>query len=236
MQYFKTLLQFVSYLDNMKKLILLFGVLFSMNSVFAQTYKPIKVDSLVTVSMPANYTQKDTLGQHIFTANTEFGYMVAMDEPNAKSNQPLKKANDLNKIFDKYISGIQQQSGNGSAQNIRDTTVGTLKAKAFTLITDDGSGNILNRRFLLIYTKDATYTFQYGYPDMRKDLVKDESKAFFSSIKLSPELQRNDQYMDTASSVSKISTISIVEIAGGVLAVFVVAWLIFFRRSSNELA
>lgn len=207
-----------------------------MNSVFAQTYKPIKVDSLVTVSMPANYTQKDTLGQHIFTANTEFGYMVAMDEPNAKSNQPLKKANDLNKIFDKYISGIQQQSGNGSAQNIRDTTVGTLKAKAFTLITDDGSGNILNRRFLLIYTKDATYTFQYGYPDMRKDLVKDESKAFFSSIKLSPELQRNDQYMDTASSVSKISTISIVEIAGGVLAVFVVAWLIFFRRSSNELA
>ena len=33
MQYFKTLLQFVSYLDHMKKLILLFGVLFSMNAV-----------------------------------------------------------------------------------------------------------------------------------------------------------------------------------------------------------
>jgi len=220
----------------MKKLILLFGVLFSMNSVFAQTYKPVKVDSLVTITMPAGYSQKDTLGQHIFSATTEFGYMIAIDEPNAKGNQPLKKANDLNTVFKKYISGIQQQSGNGSAQNVRDTTVGTLKAKAFTLVTDDGNGNILNRRFLLIYTRDATYTFQYGYPDMRKDLVKDESKAFFSSIKLSPELQRNDQYTDTTSSTSSFSTISIVEIAGGVLIVFAIAWLIFFKRSSNELA
>lgn len=220
----------------MKKLILLFGVLFSMNSVFAQAYKPVKVDSLVTVNMPALYTQKDTLGQHIFSATTAYGYMIAIDEPNAKGNQPLKKANDLNSVFKKYINGIQQQSGNGSAQNVRDTTVGTLKAKAFTLVTDDGNGNILNRRFLLIYTKDATYTFQYGYPDIRKDLVKDESKAFFSSIKLSPELQRNDQYTDTASTASSVSALSIVEIAGGVLAVFIIAWLIFFRRSRNELA
>jgi hypothetical protein len=220
----------------MKKLILLFGVLFSMNSVFAQAYKPVKIDSLVTISMPAGYNQKDTLGQHIFSVNTELGYMIAIDEPNAKSNQPLKQEKDLNAIFKKYINGIQQQSGNGSAQNVRDTTVGTLKAKAFTLITDDGSGNILNRRFLLIYTKDATYTFQYGYSDVRKDLVKDEAKAFFSSIKLSPELQRDDQYTDTASSSSGMSTISIVEIAGGVLVVFVIAWLIFFKRSSNELA
>jgi hypothetical protein len=220
----------------MKKLILLFGVLFSMNSVFAQAYKPVKVDSLVTISMPDVYTQKDTLGQHIFSATTGLGYMIAMDEPNAKGNEPLKKEKDLNSVFKKYINGIQQQSGNGSAQNVRDTTVGTLKAKAFTLITDDGSGNILNRRFLLIYTKDATYTFQYGYSDVRKDLVKDESKAFFSSIKLSPELQRNDQYTDTTASSSGMSTISIVEIAGGILVVFVIAWLIFFRRSSNELA
>src|SRR5580693_1099656 len=128
----------------MKKLILLFVVLFSMNTVFAQAYKPVKIDSLVTISMPAGYNQKDTLGQHIFSATTELGYMIAMDEPNAKGNQPLKKEKDLNKVFKTYINGIQKQTGNGSTQNIRDTTVGTLKAKAFTLITDDGSGNILN--------------------------------------------------------------------------------------------
>jgi hypothetical protein len=230
-------MQFISYLSRMKKLILLFGVLFSMNTVFAQAYKPVKIDSLVTVSMPAVYTQKDTLGQHIFSATTGLGYMIVMDEPNAKGNQPLKKENDLNAVLKKYVQGIQQQSGNGSAQNVRDTTVGTLKAKAFTLITDDGTGNILNRRFLLIYTKDATYTLQYDYSDARKDLVKDETKAFFGSIKLSPELQRNDQYTDTRATSSRFSTISIVEIAGGILVVFVIAWLVFFRsRNSNELA
>ena len=55
----------------------------------------------------------------------------------------------------------------------------------------------------LLYTKDATYTFEYGYPEARKDFIKDESKAYYASIKLSPELQRNDQYMDTTPSKAR---------------------------------
>jgi hypothetical protein len=220
----------------MKKLIILFGVLFSVNAVFAQGYKPVKIDNLVTISMPSNYSKKDTLGQHIYSANTDFGYMMAIVEPNAKNNKPLKKEKDLNGVLKTYVQGIQRQSGNGSAQNVRDTTVGTLKAKAFTLVTDDGAGNVANRNFVLIYTTDATYTLEYGYPDIRKDMIKDEAKAYFGSIKLSPELQRNDQYTDTAAASSGMSTNVIIEIAGGILVVFIVVWLIFFRSRRNELA
>jgi hypothetical protein len=221
----------------MKKLILLFGILFSVNSVFSQGYKPVKIDNLVTISMPAGYSEKDTLGQHIYTANTNFGYMMAIAEPNAKNNKPLKKENELNDVLKNYVTGIQSQSPNSSAQNVRDTTVGTLKGKAFTLVTDDGTGNVQNKNFLLIYTTEATYTFEYGYPDMRKDMIKGEAKAYFGSIKLSPDLQRNDQYTDTRSSSSGLGTNSIIEIVGGILVVFVIVWLIFFRnRSSNELA
>lgn len=216
----------------MKKLLFLFAVLFSAKAVFAQGYKPVKIDSLVTISMPTNYTQKDTLGQHIYTATSDFGYVVTMVEPNAKNNKPLKKADELNDVFKKYISGIQKQSGNGSTQNVRDTTVGTLKAKVFTLSTDDGSGNVQFRDFLLIYTKDATYTFQYDYPEMRKDMVKGEAKAYFSSIKLSPDLQRNDQYTDIHSTTSHANTLSIVEIGGAIIIVFILAWLIFRRRNT----
>ena len=61
-------------------------MLFSAITVFGQGYKPVKIDSLVTISMPAGYTQKDTLGQHIYTANADFGYIVTMVEPNAKNN------------------------------------------------------------------------------------------------------------------------------------------------------
>lgn len=218
----------------MKKLIILFGILFSMNTVFGQALKTVKIDSLVSVSLPATFTKKDTLGQQIFSANTDLGYMIAIREPNAKGNQPLKKENDLNKVLKSYVKGIQSQTENGSAQNVRDTTIGTLKAKLFTLVTKDANGDYLDRNFILLYTQEATYTFEYGYPEIRKDFIKGESKAYFSSIKLSPELQRNDQYINTSAS-SGLSTILIIEIAGGVLVLSLLAWLIFFRNRNKEL-
>jgi hypothetical protein len=206
-----------------------------MNAVFGQSLKSVKVDNLVSVSLPSSYSKKDTLGQQILSANTDLGYMMAIREPNAKGNQPLKKEKDLNAVLKKYIQGIQSQSGNGSTQNVRDTTIGTLKAKTFTLFVKDPNGDNQYRNFILLYTQDATYTFEYGYTETRKDLIKAESKAYFSSIKLSPELQLNDQYTDTSSSNS-MSTLSIFEIGGGVLIIFVIAWFIFRKRDSNEFA
>lgn len=219
----------------MKKLIILFGILFSMNAVFGQSLKSVKVDNLVSISLPSTYSKKDTLGQQIFSANTDLGYMVTIREPNAKGNQPLKKEKDLNAVLKNYIKGIQSQTDNGSAQNIRDTTVGALKAKAFTLLTKDANGDYQYRNFVLLYTQEATYTFEYGYAEVRKDFIKNESKAYFASIKLSPELQLNDQYTDTSSSNS-MSTLSIFEIGGGVLVLFVAAWLIFRKKDNNEFA
>jgi hypothetical protein len=219
----------------MKKLIIIFAILFSVNAVFGQSLKSVKVDSLVSVSLPSSYTKKDTLGQQIYTANSDLGYMIAIRQANAKDNQPLQKENDLNAVLKKYIQGIQTQSGNGSAQFIRDTTIGTLKAKAFTLFQSDPNGESQFRNFVLLYTKDVTYTFEYGYGESRKDLVKSESKAYFGSIKLSPELQRNDQYVDTRPQTSN-STITVVEIAGGALIVGLIAWLVFRKRDSGQFA
>ena len=219
----------------MKKLIIFFAILFSVNAVFGQSLKPVKVDKLVSILFPSSYTKKDTLGQQIFTANTNLGYMIAIREPNAKGNQPLKKEQDLNEVLKNYINGIQSQSGNGSIQNARDTIIGNLKAKAFTLFTKDPNGDNQYRNFILLYTQDATYTFEYGYPDMRKDLVKDETKVYFGSIKLSPELQRNDQYTDTSRSTS-VSTNMIIKIAGGAAIIFIALWLAFRKRENTEFA
>jgi len=219
----------------MKKIIILFAILFSVNAVFGQSLKSVKLDNLVSVSLPSSYTKKDTLGQQIFTGNTDLGYIIAIRQPNAKDNQPLKKENDLNAVLKTYIEGIQNQSGNGSAQNVRDTTIGTLKAKAFTLFVNDPNGESQYRNFILLYTRDVTYTFEYGYGDSRKDLIKGESKAYFASIKLSPELQRNDQYIDTRSARST-STNTVIEIAGGILIVGFIAWLVFRKRDSSQFA
>jgi hypothetical protein len=219
----------------MKKIIVLFAILFSVNAVFGQSLKSVKLDSLVSVSLPSSYIKKDTLGQQIYTSNSDLGYMIAIRQANAKGNQPLQKENDLNAVLKNYIQGIQTQSGNGSVQNVRDTTIGSLKAKAFTLFQNDPNGESQYRNFILLYTQDVTYTFEYGYGDSRKDLIKGESKAYFASIRLSPELQRNDQYVDTRPQASN-SKITVIEIAGGVLIIGLIAWLVFRKRDSGQFA
>ena len=195
---------------------------------FSQLLKPVKIDSLVTISLPPVYTQKDTLGQRIFSANSMLGYMVVIKAPNAKNNAPLKQEKDLNKVLKDYIQGIQSESGaNAEAQSIRDTTIGTLKAKNFILQTQDDNGNVQFRNLTLIYTTEATYTFEYVYPEVRKDYIHDEFKAYIGSIKLSRDLQRNDQYLLNTTGISP--TLKIVVLSAGVVLLLLLT-LFFVKR------
>jgi len=214
----------------MKKILLSLTLLLFAIAAFSQQFKPVKADSLVTVSLPAAYKQTDTLGQHIYAGTGTFGYMTVIVAPNGKNNTPLKKEKDLNKVLKEYITHIQSQSSGGSIQNVRDTTVGTLKAKAFTLKSDDGAGGFQFINFTLIYTQDATYTFEYIYPSERQALMGDEYKAFISSIKLSHELQRNDQYLVPDTGMSATTKLEIYGSAALVIA-FVVVLLV--RRKNN---
>jgi hypothetical protein len=219
---------------TMKKIVLISAALILyILPGFGQLLKPVKIDSLVTVSLPPVYSQKDTLGQRVFSANSMLGYMVVIKAANAKNNAPLKQEKDLNNVLKDYIQGIKTQSGaNAEAQNIRDTTIGTLKAKSFILQTEDDNGNIELRNFTLIYTTDATYTIEYVYPEVRKDYIHDEFKAYISSIKLSRDLQRNDQYLLNTTEISptlKIMALS----AGGVLLILLV---LFFVKRKPALA
>lgn len=202
-------------------------------SGFCQLSKPVKIDSLVTVSLPQAYQKKDTTDRTIFSANGLYGYMIVLQQPNAKNNTPLKKEKDLNKVLKTYIKGIQGESAGSGVENLRDTTIGTLKAKTFVLKTDDGNGDIEYRNFVLLYTQDATYTFEYVYPENRKDLIKDEYKAYISSIRLSPELQRNDQYLSNAKG---LSTVNKIEIFGGGALVIILAIVIIARKKKVALS
>lgn len=212
----------------MKKIIISFTLLLFAVPGFSQLLKPVKIDSLVTVSLPANYQKKDTLGQQIVSAKGLSGFMVVIRAANPKSTHPLKKEKDLNQVLKDYVKGIQGQSGNGSTQNVRDTTIGTLKAKTFTLQTDDGNGDIQFRNFILLYTTDATYTFEYAYPNNRIGLIKDEYKAYVNSIKFSPQLQRNDQYLLNTKGMSP--TLKIALFGGGGLIIVIVIILIVRKK------
>ncbi|HEY0245176.1 MAG TPA: hypothetical protein VGC01_06400 [Mucilaginibacter sp.] len=182
----------------MKKLFISFALFAIATTGFSQVLKPVKIDSLVTVSLPTDYQKKDTLGQQIYSANGLVGFFEVIKAANVKNTAPLKNQKDLNKVFNEYIKTILAQSNKGTTKDVRDTIIGTLKAKLFTLVSEDNTSQVQLRNMVLIYTTEATYTFEYTYPEFRKDLIKDEYKVFISSIKFAPNLQRNDQYLFNA--------------------------------------
>src|ERR1700748_3503491 len=115
----------------MKKIILSFTLILSTILGFSQNVKPVKLDSLVTISFPAGYQTKDTAGQHIVSVTGDYGYMIAISAANEKNNTPLKTQKDLNNVFKDYTKKIQAQDPGSSPIHMRDTTIGTLKARAF---------------------------------------------------------------------------------------------------------
>ncbi len=200
------------------------ALLFFTAAGFAQQLEPVKIDSMVTVSLPADYNKVDTLDQQVYSANSDLGYMVVV-KATENNNKPLEKENDLNKVMDNYVDNFKQQYKDASAQNVRDTTVGPLKAKAFTLEYRADDSSVQFKNFVLLYTTGASYFFQYAYPSMRSDVVGNELKTFLSSIKVSPELKRTDQYLSDDKGMSPVVKTGLIA-GGSLLAVaLIVVWM-----------
>ncbi|RYD88246.1 MAG: hypothetical protein EOP54_27545 [Sphingobacteriales bacterium] len=214
----------------MKKIVSILSILAFTVSAYSQGLKPVKIDSVVTASLPAKYDMKDTAGQKIFSGNGALGYMIVIRTAN--NNEPLKKEKDLNNVFKEYITKIQGQSS-GSILNSRDTTIGNLKAKVFELETNDENG-LEMRNFTVLYTKEALYTFEYVYPGSRKDIIKDETKAFFGSISVSDDLQRTDQYTNT--SASSTSPFGKIAIFGGAAALLLAGYFIYKKKTETSMS
>lgn len=216
---------------SMKKTFLITAtIILSAFTGFSQSLKPVAIDSAVTVSLPEAYKKTDTLGQQIYSSNAPLGYVVVMRTPNAKNTPPLEHESDLDKVLKENIKNIQNESSYTSAQFVRDTTIGQLKAKTFTLQTDNGGGDIQLRNIVLLYTNAATYIFEYAYPGARKEMVSGEYKSFVNSIKLAPTLNRHDQYLANGNGFS----ITWLVVAIGII-LLIVAGIYWYRQRQQNL-
>ena len=213
----------------MKKLFLIFSLIFFTTIGYSQLYKTVKVDTLISVSLPAVYTKKDTAGQQTLSAKASFGFIVVTRIPNAANNAPLKKEKDLNQVFKNYVKDVQQV-GNGTILNERDTLISAVKGHLFTLKTQDDNGDVQFRQFLFIYTRDASYTFQYFYNEGQSELVGADTKPFYSSIKLQPDLQRNDQYLVPSKPGMSGGLKALLYGGGGFIIVLIIVFTTIRRR------
>ena len=218
----------------MKKTFLIFCLSLLTTLGYSQLYKTVKVDTLISVTLPAVYTKKDTAGQLTLSAKASYGFIVVTRIPNGASNAPLKKEKDLNKVFKNYVRDVQQV-GNGTIQNERDTLIGTVKGHLFTLKTQDDNGSVQFRQFLFIYSRDASYTFQYFYNEGQSELVGADTKPFYSSIKLQPDLQRNDQYL-VPSKPGMSGGVKLIVYGGGGLIVILIIISFLIRRKKRRAA
>ncbi|WP_448697302.1 hypothetical protein ACFGVR_11925 [Mucilaginibacter sp. AW1-3] len=214
----------------MKKLILYFSIfLFAAQANAQKNYylSPVKMDSMVSVSMPQEFAKSKAGGQDIYSGNGRYGSMLAIRTINPVSQQSVKNPKGLDNVFKEYVKKVQQSLSQGTIVNDHDTTVGKLTARDFVLQVDTGGG-LEVRHFTLVYTKTVTYTFEYLYSDFRKDLAIGEMKAFLGSIRVSPELTTANQYITVP---QRFPVATVVIIAGALF--IIVGAVVFIRRKPN---
>lgn len=216
----------------MKKILVSFALILGTLTGFGQRLKTVKLDSVVSVSLPPDFHQTDTLGQQSYTAEARYGYIMISRSPNPPGNKTLKKEKELNNVFTEYIRKVQSSLTDGRIVHDHDTIINNLEVREFTLRTDTGSGVQL-RKFRILYTKPVTYTFQYLYDELHKDIAAGEIRSFFESIKIAPALSGKDQFMFYGKP-GHVNILAVIVIAVGVIIV-VLAILLVRRKRRRDI-
>ncbi|GAB3926254.1 hypothetical protein [Mucilaginibacter myungsuensis] len=215
----------------MKKILLSFNIVLFGLAGSAQTTKKVRLDEVVSLTLPADVRKIDTLGQQTYTANSRYGYMIVSRVPNGEQ-KVLKKEKELKKIFKDYIKEVQAGLPEGTITDSKDTIMNKLEVHDFVLRTDTGSGVQL-RKFRILYTKPVTYTFQYLYDEQRQDVAAEEMKAFFAGIKSPPELDGTDQYLTFGKWQGVSGTLIIIGVS--VIAVIIFVILMVRRKRKHDM-
>lgn len=223
---------------TMKKLIILFLIAAAIIPAYAQQWKKVKIDTLISVSLPDKFTKKDTLNQQVFLTTGSYGSMIVIRSANSLDEKVnVKKEKDLNKLYDSYIKKVQG-SAEGNIESQKDTIIEGLKAKDFVLKTDTGSGVDL-RYFRVLFTQDATYTFEYLVKEVRQEFAKQEYEKFLNSIKIGPEVTVKMDQLAEKNATSPLSeskqTFNNNLIYGGVgLLIILIIIIVIVRRKKRN--
>ncbi|HEX8378021.1 MAG TPA: hypothetical protein VF602_09390 [Pedobacter sp.] len=214
-------------------LIVLFSLLTSL--LFSQEFKPYNIDDSIQVSLPADFKKVDTLGQTQITARTSFGFIQISKQPDNNHSTPdIEKVKHLNRYYNDFIKRISASSKQGTISNKKDTLLGNLRVKDFTLALDSGSGKQY-RNFRILHENSATYTFQYLFQDMHSQYAQPESESFFKSIKLTKPATLTSQFTKEGNTTGKAPASNTkLYIISAVVVVIILALIAFFKKRKRE--
>jgi hypothetical protein len=209
----------------MKKLLIFFGLFLAAHVTLAQKWPTVRIDSAVSVQLPKGYEKKDTTGEFNLVARSSFGTILIFKTPdNPRVIPDIERDRHLEQYYDEYVQKVGSSVAEGRVIDERDTLLGDLKVKDFTLVVDSGTGKQY-RNFRIMHVSGASYTFEFLYEDIHEEYSRPERDKFFSSILISDELNRQDQYTTEAP-----PGMDPMMIGGIVLAILVLLLLFFWVR------
>ena len=212
----------------MKYFIFLIGIVILSFNSSAQNWETVHIDSAVSFKLPKGFKKTKVEGENNFSAQTSFGIILIFKAADDSLTTPdIEKDKHLNKFYNTYLKRIEISSPKGVITDEKDTLLGDLKVKDFTLAIDSGSGTQI-RKFRILHANNATYTFEFLFEELHKEYAAEECNIFFNSILINEDIQRSDQFnsVNTQGSNKKYYFIA----AGG-LAVSGIILFFFFRKS-----
>jgi hypothetical protein len=195
----------------------------------AQEWPTVKIDSAVSVQLPAGFAKTDTANKVQVLASSDFGtIMVFKSDDDPETTTEIDKDSHLEKYYKNYVDAVSSSAAGGNIINEKSNLLGNLKVKDFTLKVDSGGGEQY-RDFKVLHANGATYTFEFLYGYLHKNLVKPEKDKFFKSISVTDNVDRQDQY--TSVGMAQENQISPVWIFGaGTLILTGILFFIFRRK------
>jgi len=194
----------------------------------AQEWPTVKIDSAVSVQLPAGFAKTDTANQVQVLASSDYGTIMVFKSDDNPEIMEIEKDSHLEKYYKNYVNTVGSSAAGGNIINEKSTRLGDLKVKDFTLQVDSGGGKQY-RDFKILHANGATYTFEFLYGYLHKNLVKPEKDRFFKSISVTEALDRQDQYTSPGIvQQNQISPLWIV--AGGAVIVTLIVFFIVRRK------
>ena len=171
------------------------------NTGFGQMWITYKVDSSFTILLPENYTESDTLGQHVITAKIENGLIlmtkIHMDGPNRVSVQDEK---DLVKLYKEFRTGFVK-SQNGKLIKEEMVNAGRLKFWQYSFSATLAEEKQL-RHCLALFVNNTMHVVTFWELESMTHQMVPQREKLFSSIVIPVNLGFEDQMTEPELSVS----------------------------------
>lgn len=187
------------------------------------------MDSAVSFKLPKGFQRNKSDTTNNFSASTTFGTILvfkATDNPVVTPD--IERDTHLENYYNDYRDRVHSSTSDGKIVNEKDTVLGDLKVKDFTLEIDTGDGVQL-RKFRLLHANNATYAFEFLFQELHREYADEECNKFFNSIQVNENMVRSDQFTDQ--SVEDESTLNPYLITGGILVLIgLIVFLIIRKR------